>query len=222
MQDMVYQGTVWDPSLSNTFFVPAFAVINSLSFTEICYADDLNAFKAFDNHISNIFIQDSLNTLQKELHLWGSANQVTFDAAKESKHILSRSRSWGPNFKILGILFDCRLIMADAVHECTVSCGWKLESLLRSRRFFCDSELVNFFKVHVLSFIEYRTAGIAHASASVLAPIDRIFDRFLRQLGISIFDALVYFNLVPLYLRRDIVILGVIYRTVLEQGFETF
>ena len=108
--------------------------------------------------------------------------------------------------------------MQDAVYDCIVACNWKLTSLLRSRRFFCDAELVLFFKSHLLSFIEYRTAGIFHASVSVLAPLDRILTRFLKDINVSAVNALMHFNLAPLKTRRDIAILGIIHRAVLKLG----
>ena len=117
MMDMVYQGTVWGPSLWNLFFAPALSVIASASFTDICYADDLNAFKAFANSVTNAEIRRALDEFQIELHTWGAANQVTFNSSKESKHILLRRYLWDPNFKILGLIFDYKLIMTDAVHE---------------------------------------------------------------------------------------------------------
>ena len=47
LNNMVYQGTVWGPSLWNLFFEDARRALNSGGFTEAVYADDLNAFKAF-------------------------------------------------------------------------------------------------------------------------------------------------------------------------------
>ena len=141
-----------------------------------------------------------------------------FDPSKESKHILSRFRSRGDNFTILGINFDCKLLMTDAIHDCVIACGWKLESILRCKHFFTDSDLVLFFKSHLLSFIEYRTPGIFHAAASHLQTLDRVLSRFLNQLHISSLDALMNFNLAPLDTRRAIAMLGVIHRAARRDG----
>jgi hypothetical protein len=218
MQDMVYQGTVWGPSLWNVFFSDSAVPLRRLAFKDVYYADDLNAFKAFHNSISDDIILDELNTAQNELHTWGSANQVSFDAGKESFHVLSRTRPVGNSFVILGITFDGKLLMHTTVHDCVTACGWKLDSVLRTRRFFCDYDLVLFFKSHILSFVEYRTPGIYHAAASVLKPLDNVLDRFLRQLSVSSIDSLVHFGLAPLETRRDIAMLGVIHRTVIGAG----
>ena len=49
MTNMVYQGTVWGPCLWNCYFADARFAIRGAGFTEIVYADDINAFKAFNN-----------------------------------------------------------------------------------------------------------------------------------------------------------------------------
>ena len=87
-----------------------------------------------------------------------------------------------------------------------------------NRRYHTDADLIALFKSHILSYIEYRTPAIAHASASVLAPLDAIQGRFLRNIGVSDLDALLHFNLAPLHTRRDIAALGVIHRAALGGG----
>ena len=53
---------------------------------EVVYADDPNAFRAFDNSISDGFVSSQLRRCQFELHEWDAANSVTFDGEKESFH----------------------------------------------------------------------------------------------------------------------------------------
>ena len=57
LKDMVYQGTVWGPTLWNTFFEDARAAVNKTGFTEVVYADDLNSFKEFDADVVNETVQ---------------------------------------------------------------------------------------------------------------------------------------------------------------------
>ena len=159
---------------------------------------------------------------QSELHAWGRENQVQFDPAKESMHVIGRHDAAGPDFKIMGIHFDCKLLMNNAVHETVVTSSWKLRTVMRTRRFFTHAELVLHYKSHILSFIEYRTPGISHACCSVLQPLDDIQGRLLKDLGISVTDALLHFNLAPLQSRRDMAMLGLIHRTVLGKGPEHF
>ena len=220
MSNMVYQGTVLGPPLWNVFFCEAPLTLAALGFTNAMYADDLNSFKAFDQYHSDFSILSEMKVAQYELHKWGDGNQVTFDPGKESFHILSRQSPLGSDFQLLGIHFDCKLLMNQCINDCASSCGWKLESIMRSRRFFCDVEMVQFFKAHLLSYIEYRTPGIYHASITSLQPIDRVLSRFLRQMNISPLEALFHFHLAPLATRRDIAMLGVIHRSVLGAGPE--
>ncbi len=222
MTDMVYQGTALGPSLWNTFFADSACPLHALNFQDIFYADDLNAFKVYGAATSDQQIFAELAGAQSELHTWGVANQVTFDASKESFHILSKQRPAGNAFTILGITFDCKLYMYQTIDDTVTACGWKLESILRTRRFFNDRELVVFFKSHILSFIAYRTPGIYHAAPSALRSLNNALRRFLRQLSISDVNALVHFGLAPLQARWDIAMLGVIHRTALGEGLQHF
>ena len=70
----------------------------------------------------------------------------------------------------------------------------------------------------MLSYIEYKTAAIYHATQGELSIIDRIQAGFLRELGISENDALLHFNLAPLHTRRDIAMLGVIHRAAIGRA----
>ena len=78
---------------------------------------------------------------------------MLFDAGKESKHILSARQPEGDNFKIIGVLFDCRLYMQDAVTELVGARDWKAKRILTASRFFSTGILVKVYKAHVLSFI---------------------------------------------------------------------
>ena len=164
------------------------------------------------------FILPDLRHMQTKLHSWGERNRVTFDASKESFHILSRRNGYGGSFKLLGITFDPELSMYAAIQECVGAANWKLQALLRTKRFFTDAEIIQVFKAHVLSFIEYRTPAIAHATPSLLQPLNDILTRLLVRLGVAHEEALFHFNLAPLETRRDIAQLGVIHRAALRQG----
>ena len=108
--------------------------------------------------------------------------------------------------------------MREAVHQCAIEASWKIKAVLQPHRFFTTTETVKLYKTHVLSIIEYRTPAIVHAAPSILLEIDRLQRRFLRELDISDEEALIHFKLAPLAVRRQIAILGVIHRCVLEQG----
>ena len=48
--------------------------------------------------------------------------------------------------------------------------------------------------------------------------LDRVQMRFLKDAGAEEADALMYFNLAPLSVRRDIAMMGVLHRTVAGRG----
>ena len=112
--------------------------------------------------------------------------------------------------------------MEDAVRETVAEAGWKLRTLQRSARFHTDRELVNLYKARVLSYLEYRTPAVYHATCTVLGPLDRLQDSFLRKAGVTTLEGLMVFNLAPLAARRDMAMLGLIHRTVLGKGPEQF
>ena len=48
LENMIYQGTVWGPWLWNVFYEDAKLALHKHDYTEIVFADDLNAFREFD------------------------------------------------------------------------------------------------------------------------------------------------------------------------------
>jgi hypothetical protein len=216
--NMVFQGTVLGPMLWNMFFEDARRAIKELFFTEAVYADDLNAYREFSSQVSDETVKGSIDICQKELHTWGKANQVEFDPAKESKHVLQLAQPEGSSFKLLGVVFDDGLIMEMAVTEVVNEASWKLRTLLRTRRYYTDADLITLYKAHMLSFLEYRTPAIYHALRSILSRLDSVQSRFLRSVGVDDLTALVDFKLAPLAVRRDIAMLGLIHRAAVGKG----
>ena len=214
MSNMVYQGTI----LWNLFFADAEQVFEDSSEDMICYADDLNAWATISNNEDDEIDFAKLQVMQLNLHSWGENNSIAFDASKESKTIVLRFRPAGTSFRILDVLFDPTLIMHECVHETVVSCNWKIRTLLRCRAYYSIPEIINLYKSHVLSFIEYRSPVLIHASNSVLLPLDLVQNRFLSQLGVSVEYAACEFRLLPLRVRRHIACLGVIHRAILRKG----
>jgi hypothetical protein len=220
--DMVFQGTVWGPTLWNIFYEDARHAINDIFFKEVVYADDLNAYRVFASTFSNLDVLKSASMCQAELHAWGRANQVAFDPKKESLHIISKTEGFGPEFKILGVIFDSALTMASDVAEVVTEAGWKLRMLIKTRRYYSDAELVTLYKTHLLSYLEYRTPAVYHATREVLERLDRVQTIFLQDAGIDDVTALMQFNLAPLAARRDMAMLALIHRTVLGKGPKHF
>ena len=222
LTNSVFQGTVLGSPLWNLFYADARKSVEAKGYTESVFADDFNAWKGFvrTNNVEGTkrAILADLESAQKELHLWGAANQVRFDPSKESFHILHRRFHHGDDFKILGVTFDVGLLMHTAAREIATEAGWRLQTLLRARAFFTTPELMHLYKAQVLSFIESSTPGIYHAAASVLSRVDRVQDRFLRNVGLDDVSALVDYRLAPLCARRDIAMLGVLHKIALGKA----
>ena len=208
----VFQGTVLGPPLWNIFYADSRHAVNDEGFEEVIFADDLNCSKQVPSDTTEEQALSALQNCQQSLHRWGAANQVLFDAGKESFHGLHRTKAFGEDFKILGVLFDCQLTMRSAIHEIATEAGWKVKSILRRRRFYNKAELVKLYKAQVLSFIESRTAAIHHAAPSVLDKLDRVQRRFLREVGLSEVQALQNYKLAPVPARRDIAMIGLLHR----------
>jgi hypothetical protein len=218
IQDMVFQGIVLGPRLWNLFFEDAAASIKEWMYEEIIFADDLNAYKIVPSSTTVDKAMESLGNVQKELHRWGAAKQVTFDSGKESNHVLSRTEPHGEDFKLLGVVFDCKLDMQSAIGSLVGKVKWEIVMLLRSRRSFSTPDLVLQYKQQVLSYIEYRSAAIFHATKTALNRLDRLQDSFLQELGITREAALMDFNLAPLSMRRDIALLGLLHRAAIGEA----
>lgn len=72
------------------------------------------------------------------------------------------------SFKMLGVIFDGALTMQGAIDELVGEAIWKLKTLIRTKRFYTDAELVMLYKSHLLSYMEYRTPAVYHAKREFL------------------------------------------------------
>ena len=222
LEDMVFQGTVWGPPLWNAFYADSRRPIQKCGFQEIVFADDLNAWKKFSAGTAHGTMLTAMQKCQHELHQWGSANQVSFDRDKEGMYVLSRKQPHGTSFNLLGIHFDCKLVMTESVEELAKACRWKLKAILRTGRFNTGMGLISLYKAQILSYTEYRTAAIYHACDSSLALLDAVQDKALGAANMTKTEALNTAHLAPLGVRRDIAMLGLIHRAVLGRGPDQF
>ena len=129
LANSVYQGTVRGPPLWNLFFEDARSSSRKCGFTQTTFADDLNAWRAYpssgrvsvpDLHHN---ILEALRATQSELHAWGRANRVVFDASKESFHILHRRFPHGDDFRIMGVVYDTKPLMHSASLAIAIEVG---------------------------------------------------------------------------------------------------
>ena len=215
LKNSIFQGTVLGPPLWNGFFGDAKRATSILDFFEVVFADDFNCAKEFSPATTIEDVMENLKRCQESLHSWGRANSVSFDAKKESLHVLHRRQGCGGNFKQLGVTFDARLSMEDGIGEIANEAGWRLRAILRPQRFFKLSELMRLYKSQVLSYLESATPAIFHAAPSHLFLLDRIQRRFIRAVSLDECEALEEFRLAPLTARRHMAMLGLLHRIVL-------
>ena len=212
LSNSVFQGTVLGPPLWNFFYLDACLAVRVLDFIDVVFADDFNAWKIFSRGTGLIEMLAECEACQQSLHKWGRANSVRFDPSKESFHIIHRKVDFGNEFLLLGVLFDCQLQMGPAIARLSKQAGWRLQAILRPRRFFTQREIVNLYKSLVLSYLESGLVAYYHAAPTVLESIDRIQRRMLREVGLTPLEALERFKLAPLQSRRDMAMLGLLHR----------
>ena len=186
--------------------------------TEIVFADDLNAFLAFDAQTPSEDVLGSLRNLQNACHDYGDANRVEFDATKEHFVILHRTQPMGDDFRLLGALYDCKLVMDNHCSACASQCRWMVHSLVKLRFFFPVHDLVRLYKAHVLPRLEAQTPSVYHASVTVLDNLDGVQRLFLRSVGLDDKTSLTEYNLAPLSARRDIAMLGLLHKCALREA----
>jgi hypothetical protein len=213
--DSVFQGTVLGPPCWNIFFSDVWVPVREHNLQEEIYADDLNGFKSYDKSLANDAIVADLSKCADSVHQWGVVNQVKFDPGKEGFRILHRGDPLGDLFKILGVDFDCKLLMKACCMFVYQKCNFKLRCLLRFRKFFADHLTFQLYKSHIMSRVEAVTAAVYHAAPVHLNLFDSLQARLLSHMGLSESTAFLDFNLAPLVVRRDIAMLGVIHKCVL-------
>ena len=109
-----------------------------------------------------------------------------FDGTKEHFDIVHPTRGEGDPFKLLGLVFDCKLRMDEAVGAIIQSARPKCKALLRTRAFYNTVDMILQFKTHILGILDSNIGGIYHATTTVLDPLDRIATRFVHELNLEV------------------------------------
>lgn len=208
----VYQGTVLGPPLWNVHFADVTVAASENDFRETKFADDLSCDKVFDSTVSDASILEELATCQRSVHRWGVENRVEFDPKKEEMKILHVRRCHGSSFKFLGPIVDTKLVMDDEVRRIRNKTRPKVKAILRTRPYYTVEALVGQYKAHVLPLLESSIGAIYHASKTQLDRIDSVQRAFLHGIETAEDAAFLRFNLAPSQLRRDIAILGLLFK----------
>ena len=213
--NMVFQGTVLGPPLWSIFFADVDNVIPK-SFDKQKFADDLTASKSFPGDTCNDIIYNELKDCQERVHSWGEVNRAIFGSTKEAFAILDLVSPVAEDFRMLGTWFDGKMSMRTNVEKMAGKAKSKVAALLNCSSFYSTHEMVRQFKTHVLGLLELNIGGFYHAVDTVQAELDQIQASFLRKLDVSAKEAFLIYNLAPLTTRRDIAMLGLLYRCVHE------
>ena len=112
--------------------------------------------------------------------------------------------------------------MEDDIQHLVNTLRPKFRAILRTRGIYTTRELLNQFKPHVWSKVEYHTAAIYHCSQILINKMDQIQRTFLHELQITDENAFLEFNFAPLNLRRDIALLGFLHKRVLGLAHPSF
>jgi len=219
LENQVFQGTVMGPPLGNVFFADVITSIIAPS-TGKAFADDLNAFQSFGRNVHKDIVFAKLRQCQDHVHKWGETNRVEFDPAKEELVIMHPRNGYGETFRLLGLMVDNRLTMEEAVAKLLKQARPKCQQLLRTRAHYGIPDIILQYKTHILGILESVTGGIYHATATVLAPLDRLQTTFVHNFMLSVEDAFLHFNLAPLCLRRDIAMLGFLHKANLPNAHD--
>ena len=222
IDNSVFQGTVLGPSLWNSFFSDVSVPAKSTGGQESMFADDLNVFQKFDRMQPLAEVQSTLQKCRRNMHKWGMTNRVPLDPAKEHLVVLHPSQYHGAVFKLLGCMVDTDLRMQTAVDQLMTKINPKITVILRTRGYYSVPQLIVQFKTHIWGLMEAHMGGIFHATNSLLAKIDRAQNRFLRELDISVDQALLEFNFAPPQIRRNIGILGLLHKRVLGKCHSSY
>ena len=211
LENTVFQGTRLGPPLWNVHFQDVSVSVPD-EYQETKFADDLSCSKAFEGSTPNEHIYNDLHACQNSVHAWGRLNQVIFEHSKEEFAILHSHEGEGEDFKALGTWMDTTLRMETNVRRMLAKARPKVTALLRSRKYYSRHAMVNQYKAHVLCLMEVNLGGFYHALDSILEPVQKLQDHFTRELGLDRKGAFLEDNLAPLSTRRDIGMLGLLYK----------
>ena len=123
--------------------------------------------------------------------------------------------------RLLGSYVDPALSMHTNVDKIVGKARPEVHAIVRCIYYFPRDDLIQQYKTHVLCHLELNSGAFFHATDTVLEPIDRVQQHFLRAIGLTDSLTFIDYNLCPLRLRRDIAMLGFIYKAVHGLGHET-
>ena len=161
---------------------------------------------------TNDVLRSSLGEAQTRAHTWGANNRVSFDPSKEAIRIIHPEFGDEEEFVLLGTVFDCRLSMESCLSGLLKTLRAKVFALTRIKHIYDIRGMLNQFKAHIWSKMEYYNGAILIAGEVRLRKLDKMQRGYLYALGLTDKAAFVLHNFAPPSLRRAIGILGFLHK----------
>jgi hypothetical protein len=137
---------------------------------------------------------------------------VCFDPSKEAIRIIHPDFGDDEEFVLLGTLFDCHLTMQPCLDALLKVLRPKVAALVRLKHMHDIASMLNQFKAHIWSKMEYSSSALLLAGEVKLRKLDKMQRGFLYQLGLQDKHAFVHHNFAPPSLRRAIGMLGFLHK----------
>jgi hypothetical protein len=213
----VPQGSIWSPNLWDV-------AVNDMSLQVLLklfnYADDSALCVEFHGREGLLEVIKLINADLQSLLEWGVDINLTFESAKNTFMIISRSqRDYSDvleatpimmdgdavervsEMKLVGFTFDEKLSWATMISKLASKARSKLGALWRLRSVLDESNLGTMFKAFVRSVMEYGNLEYMSAAHTHLAKLDTVQRTAQRICGVSFED---------LEVRRDAAVFGLI------------
>ena len=181
LTDMVYQGTVLGPTLWNAFFSDIATYVPEDGQHCQIFADDLKVDASCPEAMSSDVLRANLNEAQHRAHEWGEKNRITFDPTKESIRIIHPNQGDAEEFVLLGTLFDCQLTMLPCIDSLLKTLRPKVRAIVKLKHVLSMPSLLNQYKAHVWSKVEYHNGALIIAGEIKLRKFDKMQRGFLYE-----------------------------------------
>ena len=153
-----------------------------------------------------------MNKIQKNAHQWGKLNRATFEKTKESFLTISYTKSKGEPFRLLGPIIDPKLKIDVAIEAIRNKAMPRLQAIIAAVKELGQKAATQLYKSQVRSVLECFTPAIYHAEKGFLNRIDDVQNKFFAFLQITQEESILNYNMAPLPMRRDMAMLGLLFR----------
>ena len=186
------------------------------------FADDYTAEKTFPHATTQEYILNEMKTIQATAHQWGTLNRATSEKTKESFLTIGDTKAKGEPFRLLGPIIDPRLKINVTIEAIRNKAMPRLQAILAAMKELGQKAAILLYKSQVRSVLECFTPAIYHAEKGFLNRLDDIQNKFFAFLQITPEEAILKYNMAPLPMRRDIAMLGLLFRIAWKEAPSPF